>query len=157
MSRPTKYRQEYNQQAYELCLLGYTDKELAEYFGVNPDTIYEWKNKFSEFSESIKKGKAPADANVSAAIYKRACGYSYEEVTQEDVNGTMKVTKIVTKEVTPDATSAIFWLKNRQPEKWRDKKEIEAKVSKEVDLTNLTDDELDRLEEILNKTEPKGD
>jgi len=57
VGRPTDYKVEYNEQVYKLCLLGATDVELANFFNVNEDTIYEWKKKYTEFSESIKKGK----------------------------------------------------------------------------------------------------
>ena len=35
--------------------------------------------------------------------------------------------KKVTKHVPADVTAIIFWLKNRQPAKWNDKREMETK------------------------------
>lgn len=105
---------------------GLTDEQIAKNMGIASSTLYEWKKKFSEFSESLKVGKDVADRQVENALHKSAIGYEYKEVTQELVeSGEMKVTKIVKKQVQPNASSAIFWLKNRKPKAWRDKIETE--------------------------------
>lgn len=135
--RPSKYKKEYNKEAYGLCLLGYTDKELASHFEVSKTTLNKWKKDYPEFLTSVKEGKELADVKVTKAFFKRACGYSYDEITQEGANGQMTVTKIVTKEVVPDSGAALNWLKNRQPDKWRDKKEI--KHSGDINFTDEWD------------------
>jgi uncharacterized protein YjcR len=84
--RPTKYKTQYVEEAYELCLLGATDKDLAEEFEVNEDTINEWKKAYPAFADALKRGKRKADAKVAAALYKRAVGFSYDEVTFEKVD-----------------------------------------------------------------------
>lgn len=135
---PTKYKEQYNDQAYKLCLLGCTDEELADFFGVVEDTINEWKKVHEEFSVSVKKGKTIADAEIAHSFHKRAKGYTYDEITYEKLaekldgieeEGDMKLEvfkkKVVTKELPPDAGAALNWLKNRQKDKWRDKQEIE--------------------------------
>ena len=119
--RPSKYKKEYTEQVYKLCLLGATDKELADFFEVNEDTINQWKKVHVEFSESIKKGKIIADAEVAASLYKRANGYRYEEKTYEG----KILTKKVVKDVAPDTGAAMAWLKNRRKDTWRDKQDIE--------------------------------
>lgn len=96
---------------------GLTDEQIASNIGINPATLYEWKRKYNEISESLKKGKEVVDIEVENALLKRALGYRYDEVTIEDGIETKRVTK----EVQPDTTAQIFWLKNRCPEKWRDK------------------------------------
>jgi len=142
--RPSKYKEEYNQQAYKLTLLGHTTPELALYFEVHVDTIKEWMLKYEDFSAAVKRGKDIADGDVTASFHKRAMGYRYEEVTyekivvkegsgfisEEDVdNEGISVDaykkKVVVKEVPPDPGAALNWLKNRQPKKWRDKQEID--------------------------------
>lgn len=106
---------------------GLSDEQLAEKMGIHVSTLYAWKNKYSEISEALKEGKDVADRKVENALYKRACGFEYEEVTTErdEINGKM-ITKRVTKFYPPDPTSMIFWLKNRKPDEWRDKRETEV-------------------------------
>ena len=72
--RKSGYREEYAEQALKLCLLGATDKEIAEFFSVSEQTLNSWKKKFPQFLESLKKGKAVADANVASRLYSRAIG-----------------------------------------------------------------------------------
>lgn len=89
--------------------------------------MYAWKDKYSEISEALKRGKEVVDIQVENALLKRALGYQYKETTREKVKNPvtgfscMSVTKEVAKEVVPDTTAQIFWLKNRRPDKWRDK------------------------------------
>lgn len=130
---PTKYKPEYDRQAYKMCLLGATDDELADFFEVHVDTIHEWKKVHPEFSDSIKKGKQQADAEVSHKLFKRATGYEHADVDLKMFEGQIIVTDI-TKHYPPDTAAAIFWLKNRQPKKWRDKQEIEHSGTQEVDV-----------------------
>lgn len=131
LGRPTKYKEEYNDQAYKLCLLGHTDEELAQFFEVATSTIYEWKNEHPEFSESIKKGKEIADGNVVASLYNRAIGYQAPDLDIKMYEGEIIETPYI-KHYPPDATSAIFWLKNRQPKKWRDKQVTEHEGQIEI-------------------------
>jgi len=148
MGRPTKYKEEYNEQAYKLCLLGATDKELADSFGVSRSTINQWKIEFPDFSDALHKGKIVADAEVAHAFYKKAIGYTYTEKTIEyNKGGDIIKKKAVVKEVIPDAGAALSWLKNRQPKKWRDVTEV-----KQADeFANKTDQEIDQEIEELDE------
>ena len=126
MARPSKYKEEYAEQAYKLCLLGATDKDLADFFETSEQTVNSWKKNQPGFFESLKQGKRIADARVAEKLYQRAMGYEYEEKTYEAIKiGKDKTPaqniKTVIKQVAPDTTAQIFWLKNRQPDKWRDK------------------------------------
>lgn len=118
---------------------GLTDEQIANNIGIAASTLYEWKNAYSEISESLKRGKEVVDRMVENALLKRALGYSYKETTRELVvdkdtgEAEIKITKIVEKEVVPDTTAQIFWLKNRKPEQWRDKRQVEEKVEFESD------------------------
>ena len=103
---------------------GYTDKELAIIFGVDDKTINNWKKEFPEFFLTLKAGKLLADAKVEASLYQRACGYSHPEVHITNYLGNVILTPII-KHYPPDPTSMIFWLKNRKPQEWRDKTEVE--------------------------------
>lgn len=99
---------------------GLTDEQIAKNIGINRDTLYRWKKAYPDFSDALKRGKEVVDRQVENALLKRALGYTYDEVTFE---GDVEV-KRVRKQVVPDTTAQIFWLKNRKPEDWRDKREI---------------------------------
>ena len=103
---------------------GLTDEQIAKNLDIVPSTLYEWKRQYSEISEALKKGKEVVDIEVENALLKRALGYSYEEKKLEVSEEGTKVTKTI-KEVVPDTTAQIFWLKNRRPDRWRDKQDIE--------------------------------
>ncbi len=122
--RPTLYREEYPEQARKLCLLGATDKELADFFGVEESTLNNWKHAHPNFMESIKRGKMQADADVADRLFQRAMGYEHQDVHISSYQGDITETPII-KYYAPDPTAAIFWLKNRQRDKWRDKTETE--------------------------------
>ena len=122
--RPTLYKPEYAKQAYKLCLLSATDKDIADFFGVEESTVNLWKIEYEEFSESIKNGKVYADANVANRLYNRAMGYEHPEIITASFQGQITDTMEVTKHYPPDTGAAIFWLKNRQPDKWRDRQDI---------------------------------
>lgn len=142
--RPTDFKPEYIELAYKYCLLGATDKQLADFFEVSEQTINTWKQVHPEFLESIKRGKDIADANVADRLYQRALGFEHDSeeikimtVSKEGGIGTEQVIERVPvrKVYPPDPTSIIFWLKNRQPKNWRDKQEIDATVSGEMTIT----------------------
>jgi len=118
--RPTDYKKEYCEQAEKLCKLGATDAEVAEFFGVTETTINNWKKSHPEFFESLKKGKILADANVAERLYSRAMGYSHDAEKIFNSDGIIIRAEYI-EHYPPDTTAAIFWLKNRQPKKWRDK------------------------------------
>lgn len=122
--RPSKYKPEINVQVKILAQKGFTDKEIAEVFAVDEATINRWKVEYPQFCESLKEGKEIADQKVIQSLYERALGYSHPEVHISNFQGLITKTPII-KHYPPDATSAIFWLKNRQPDKWRDKHEVE--------------------------------
>lgn len=130
---------------------GLTDKQIASNLGISEDTFYEYKKKHSEFSESLKRGKEIVDYEVENALLKRALGYEYKETTREsfwnEVKGIheMKITKEVTKQVPPDTTAQIFWLKNRKPKEWRDKQQIEHSGEINNPFKELSTDELRQL------------
>lgn len=115
---------------------GLTDEQIAKNMGVVTKTLYEWKKQHSNICEALKKGKEVVDIQVENALFKRAIGYEYDEVTYEYG----QETKRVTKQVAPDVTAQIFWLKNRKPEHWRDKKDIE--VSDQAERKDMTDEEI---------------
>lgn len=229
---------------------GLTDEQIAHNMGINVATLYAWKKKYDEISETLKRGKEVVDREVESALLKRALGYSYTEVTKEriidtgqkrrhngeseltekewefaikyfnrkcaycgeymssptkdhikplngggalsrdnvvpcckscnsskkdnemltwykkqsfyskermqkihdyvefvislgdtldEALGELVVTKEVIKEVQPDTTAQIFWLKNRRPDKWRDKQDVQVSGALEMEKTKLDD------------------
>lgn len=126
---------------------GWTDQECADFFDISINTLMGWKIRHPEFLEALKNWKESADFLVEKSLYERAIGITYDEITYEKSKiGGLGVklkdeeiteikheetskTKIVTKWVPPDVVAQIFWLKNRQPDKWRDKKEIDLSVN----------------------------
>ena len=120
---------------------GLNDLQIAAKLGISKTAYYKYQREHAEFSEAIKKGKAPVDSDVENALLKRALGYEYEEVSTEygKDEKTGKPTPIKTKRVKkfipPDTGAIAFWLKNRKPDQWREKidhtsggKEMQAAV-----------------------------
>ncbi len=114
--RPTKYNRVDLKQVKMLAEWGFTDQEFADFYEVKRKTIGNWKNQYPEFLHTLKKGKAVADSKVVKALFERATGYSDPD----------------NKHYPPDTTAAIFWLKNRQPDSWRDKRDIEVSTPKAI-------------------------
>jgi hypothetical protein len=103
---------------------GLTNEQIAHNMGITKETLRVWNNTYSVISASLKRGKEVVDRLVENALLKRALGYSYEEVTNEESEDGFKVKRVI-KEVVPDTTAQIFWLKNRKPTEWRDKQVVE--------------------------------
>jgi transcriptional regulator with XRE-family HTH domain len=164
---------------------GLTDEQIAHNMGIRRSTLSEWKKKFPDISDALKRGKEVVDRQVENALLKRALGYQFEEETyismplsQEEYDLKVDVElgiwnkahpnatqderdlfilsipktrevleKKVVKQVSPDTTAQIFWLKNRKPAEWRDKREIEhgGEITNNIDLSGLSVEELRKL------------
>ena len=96
--RPTKFQESFIAQAEKLCELGATDQQMADFFEVSIATINNWKHDFPQFLDTIKNSKLRPDDDVVESLFQKA------------KNG--------------DTTAMIFWLKNRQPKDWRDRREV---------------------------------
>ena len=121
VGRPTKYRPDYHPAwAEKLAKLGATDKEMADAFDVATSTVSEWKRIYPEFSDAAIRGKLFADAEVASKLFHRATGYQHEETDVKVLNGEVVLTPVV-KNYPPDTNAAMFWLRNRRPDLWRDK------------------------------------
>lgn len=143
--RPSSYKPEFASLAEKMCKLGATDAELADAFDVSEQTINSWKTAHPEFLESLKSGKAKADAEVASSLFHRATGYSHPEDDIRVVGHEIVITPTI-KHYPPDTTAAIFWLKNRRPKEWRETKAVELTGAKggPVSYANITQEELDR-------------
>lgn len=122
--RPSKYDTAYAGQAEKLAKLGATSAEMADFFEVDTRTIERWASRHEEFCRALKSGKSEADARVERSLYHRAVGYTYDAVKIFNSSGQALLVPYQ-EHVPPDTTAAIFWLKNRKPGEWRDKREHE--------------------------------
>ena len=107
---------------------GLTDEQICHNIGIHVATLCDWKNRFPQLDEALKRGKAPVDVQVENALLKSALGFEYEEtITEIEELGNGKQKKQirkVKKYAPPNSTAQIFWLKNRRPDRWRDKQDI---------------------------------
>lgn len=133
---------------------GLSEPQIAECMEISYSTFNRWKVKpeCDNFREVLKNSKEVVDRKVENALLKRALGYDYEEIINERVidydpttglprGSHMEETKRLKKHMPPDATSMIYWLKNRKYMIWRDKHEVE------------NTDAIERLDAILAKIE----
>ena len=131
---------------------GLTDEQISRRIGISRSTLAEWKKRYPDISDTLKKSKEVADAIVEDSLFKRAVGYRYDEVTYERVKNAATgefeqvETKRVTKEVQPDVGAQIFWLKNRKPDKWKDRIDGTLNVEgNKKDLLNDIREEMERM------------
>lgn len=119
--RPTLYKPEYAEQVFKYCLLGATNADLARLFDVSISSIDEWIATRIDFSCAVKKGREEADAKVASRLFARATGYEQKAVKIASTpDGAEHITEY-TERFPPETAACIFWLKNRRPDKWRDK------------------------------------
>lgn len=152
MAEGYKYNPDYHVKwAWSLYARGATDQEVADAFGINRRTITRWRNDYPEFKEACEITKGMADSLVEASLYKKATGYT--SVTKEtrvtiDNEGNQKPAEIkkIEREVDPDTGAIAFWLKNRKPDEWRDRREevITASIDRVV---------IDEVEGYINGTD----
>lgn len=165
--RPTKYDTHVEPRLIEVegwARDGLIDAQIAKNLGIGYSTFRGYVKQYPLLSETLRKGKEVVDREVENALLKRALGYEYTEVTSErklrkddqgrpitDMHGfpvyEMVVTRKVKKEVQPDTTAQIFWLKNRKPKEWRDRKDIDLKGGMSINnpFEGLTTAELKKL------------
>ena len=139
---------------------GLIDEQIAQNMGISTKTLYEWKNKYGEICEALKKGKEIVDRKVENALLERALGGIHEvkkvfkvKETYYDKSG-RKCEKEELKTgieeiyVPGDTTAQIFWLKNRKPDEWKDKQKIEL---------NGVEDAQNKLSELLEQRRKRRD
>ena len=130
---------------------GLSDEQIADNMGIATSTYYEWKKKYKEFSEALKKNKEIVDIEVENAMHKKALGYNVpirkafkvKEVLYENGKRIKETERIEYADeemhIPADTTAQIYWLKHRQRDKWGETKEP----------TN--ENEISKVEELLNK------
>ena len=135
--QPTKFNKEAKRQLTLLADKGLTDAQVAEILGVHSDTYYNWKKAHPKFFDTIKNIKEQHDRSVTRSLRERALGFKCKEDKIFLHNGKPVIVPTV-KHYPPDPTSMIFWLKNRQSDKWADKKEFDGKLTIEDAINAIT-------------------
>lgn len=126
--RPTSYRKEYVGIAKRYYRKGATDAEVAELLGVGIWAIMGWAHKYPEFDQARKAGKNVTNKRVERSLYNRAVGYTYEAEKVFFPAGAPGPVKVTYREhVPPDVAACMNWLKNRDPERWREKFEAQTR------------------------------
>jgi hypothetical protein len=157
--RPSGYRKEYAEQAVHLCRLGATNDDLAIAFTTSTRAIERWTAKHLDFRRALKVGKGEADERVKRSLFSRAVGFTYESVKVFMPAGAKKpVYAPIVERVLPDPTAAIFWLKNRDPARWRDAWQVEHTLGKYlISDKPMTEDEWAKERATLIDVTPEED
>ena len=137
---------------------GLTEAEIAHNIGIARQSFWDWKRKHTDLLDILKKGKQVADQIVENALFKRANGYSVDEeqITYGiNENGEQVVLqkKTVKKYIPPDTTAQIFWLKNRKPDIWKDKRDVDVGANENIETIQIKVDtvnekDIDRLKAL---------
>lgn len=138
---------------------GLTDDQIANNMGIRRSTLFEWKKRFPDIADALKKNKDIVDIEVENALYKSAVGYDYDELCEYnekrlEKDGSIKtchVTKTFHKHMAPSVVAQIFWLKNRKPNDWRDKHDVE--LSGEIDISSTLKAARERAERRVKELE----
>lgn len=121
---------------------GKTVEQIADVTGVTSRTLRLWMAKNPDLFHAVKEARQVADELVEAALFSRATGYSHPETKAFCYEGCI-VTEDLEKHYPPDTQAAMFWLRNRQPERWKEKTEGDVNVSQSVSVNTMTDEQLD--------------
>ncbi|MGK0466475.1 transposase [Clostridium sp.] len=135
------------------CRDGLIEEQIAKNLGIGVSTLSKYKVEHIELVEALKKGKEVVDIEVENALKRRATGYSYIEYKTTTNAAGIRTTTEITKEVAADTTAQIFWLKNRKPKEWRDRKDIDSNINVKGETSNRIDFSrfsAEELKEMLN-------
>jgi transposase-like protein len=161
MARPSLYETEWKEKLVVIqgwARDGLTNEQISHNMGISATTLYDWQNKYPEFSEALKKGKEVVDREVENALLDNAKGYYYTEEQAIKVKSSWyvdgkkhekeEVNVVEVRRFKPsDTTAQIFWLKNRKPSEWRDKQDVDIQGNINNPFAGLTTEELKKLVE----------
>jgi hypothetical protein len=139
--RPPLYGPKYLERVHELCLLGFSDQDIARKLEIGESTLNFWKKRHPEFLACYRDGRERADGKVAKALFRRALGYEHPAVKIFNDNGQPMVVPY-TEHYPPDTAAALSWLKNRQPDHWHDRVEVTGANGGPVRVQQLSDAEL---------------
>ncbi len=130
---------------------GLTDEQIAHNMGISRETLSQWRKKYSDISDTLKRGKEVVDREVENALLQKALGFKEtvrkaikcKEVKYDNGKRVSEKEHIEYAEeevyVPPDTTAQIFWLKNRRPDKWKDKQDVQVSGTLKAEQTKLDD------------------
>lgn len=153
MANPNKFNDNLKERILKLAEEGKTLKEIAFFVGVSERSLYNWAGKHKDFKKALQESKAIADELVEASLFQRAVGYRHKAVKVFfDKESLQTVEHKYTEHYPPDTSAAIFWLSNRDPNKWADKKKIEHSGK----IESMTDEEIQaKIDEKLKARSKK--
>jgi hypothetical protein len=131
IGRPTSFHPDLCREAHNYCLLGATNDELAAFFEVSPRTIDNWIARHADFQDAVKAGRAAADARIACSLYTRALGYD-RELGREILHKGELITLSRTVHYPAHPQSCIFWLRNRRPQTWGNRRQDPAPAGDDV-------------------------
>ena len=126
--RKSLFRPEYILIAKAAARFGAIEDEIADELKISPGTLDNWKKKYPEFLSALKAGKEASDDRIERSLYQRAIGYSHPAVKAFMTRDGKIVEHKYIEHYPPDTTAALFWLKNRRPDRWRDVQRIDASM-----------------------------
>lgn len=120
-------------QVEKLASQGLTQQQIADALGISERSFRNYKEKFAEFADAIKKGKAKGIARVTNKLFEKI--------------------------ETGDTTSIIFFLKTQGG--WKEASKVEYSVDEsnqadQLDLEKLSDEELRQLVRLSEKASAKN-
>lgn len=126
---------------------GLTGEQIAHNIGIHRSTFCGWIDKYEDVADAVSRGREVVDVEVENALLRAAMGYRSVEEIEEMIDGEMVVVRRITKDVPPNATAMVFWLKNRKPDVWRERKDVSmtADIKAVNPFANLTEEELKKL------------
>jgi len=134
--------------------LGMIEEQIAEEMDISVVTLNAWKNKYPEFLEALREGKKHPNAQVVAALYKSAIGYTYQEIVEEPIRiidpkatrgrgrppkEKLRVTKVITKTVPPNTRAQEYWLMNRSRSEWGSSMKLDINSINNTTTMNVAD------------------
>lgn len=155
VGRPGKFGQIKIPQLRKILELGATDEQIASFFNISYGSLKSYKKDNPEFSAALKEWKRQADERVIDSLFHKALGYEHPSEEIHIIKN--KVVRVAMRKIyPPDTTAQIFWLKNRQPEQWRDKQTQDGSAVEKhyhyttIQLSNKSEQEL--MSNLLGRT-----
>jgi hypothetical protein len=140
LGRPTKRTKELDTAIIHLAGLGYTNVEIAEAVGIAEWTLQAWIRDDESLSQAVKSAKRLVDSEVEQALLKRAKGLAIKKTQFATFQGQITDREEYEEIIPPDTRAIEFWLKNRQPERWTEKKTIAHEGVKGIDINFIGED-----------------